>query len=241
MITLSTASLYPYGLNRIFEIASDSGFTALELMLRSKTDNAYYDSWDTKYIKELMKRNSIVVNSVHVPFEFEEAPNNFDEIYSLTKEIGAKFIIIHIPREDQNDYVKWFEEFKNKDFAENPILLFENVHLKEGKVNPIIPYEEMSQLKNVCFDIAHSMRSNVDTKKNVESCKNIRQFHVSFWDGKEDHMSLISNENFFDPLLRNKTADFCLELCPKAFEDITNPENVAKVLKENLAFLRNLN
>lgn len=240
MITLSTASLYPYGLNRIFGIASESGFSAVELMLRSKTDNAYFDSWDAKYIKELTSRNNITVNSVHVPFKFEDAPNNFDEIYNLAKEIGTKSIIAHIPREDQVDYIKWFEEFKDKDLGDGPTLLFENVHLKEGKANPIIPHEELNQLKNICFDIAHSMRSGVDTEKIVESCKNIRQFHVSFWDGKEDHMSLISNEKSFEPLLRNKTSDFCLELCPKAFDDITNSENVGKVLKENLEFLKKL-
>lgn len=240
MITLSTASLYPYGLNRIFEIASESGFSAIELMLRSKTDNAFLDSWDAKYIKELMAKNNIIVNSVHVPFEFEDAPNNFDEIYNLAKEIGAKSIIVHIPREDQADYIKWFEEFKDKDLGDDSVLLFENVHLKEGKANPIIPHEEMDQLKNICFDIAHSMRSGVNTEKIVESCKNIRQFHVSFWDGKEDHMSLILNEKSFDPLLQNQNADFCLELCPKAFDDITKSENVDKVLKENLAFLKNI-
>jgi len=241
MITLSTASLYPYGLNRIFNIASKSEFLAVELMLRSKTDNAFLDSWDAQYIKELMNKNNIVVNSVHVPFEFEDAPNNFDEIYNLAKEIGAKSIIAHIPRQDQTDYIKWFEEFKDKDLGDGPTLLFENVHLKEGKANPIIPHEKMNQLKNICFDIAHSMRSNVDTEKIVESCKNIRQFHVSNWDGKEDHMSLISNEEIFEPLLKNQDADFCLELCPKAFDDITNSENVNKVLKENLTFLKNIN
>lgn len=241
MITLSTASLYPYGLNRIFGIASNTGFSAVELMLRSKTDNAYFDSWDATYIKELMNKNNIIVNSVHVPFEFEDAPTNFDEIYGLAKEIGAKSIIAHIPREDQTDYIKWFEEFKDKDFGDGPVLLFENVHLKEGKANPIIPHEEINQLKNICFDIAHSMQSGVDTEKIVENCNNIRQFHVSFWDGKEDHMSLISNEKSFEPLLQNKTADFCLELCPKAFDDIIDSKNVRKVLEENLAFLKNLN
>jgi hypothetical protein len=241
MITLSTASLYPYGLNRIFSIASKTGFSAVELMVRSKTDNAFWDSWDVKYIKELMYKNNIVVNSVHVPFEFEDAPNNFDEIYNLVKEIGAKSIIAHIPREDQVDYIKWFKESKNKDLGDGPTLLFENVHLKEGKANPIIPHEEMSQLKNICFDIAHSMRSGVDTEKIIGNCNNIRQFHVSFWDGREDHMSLVSNEKSFKTILQNNDADFCLELCPKAFSDITNLENVKKNLKENLNFLREIN
>jgi hypothetical protein len=240
MITLSTASLYPYGLNRILEIASKSGFPAIELMLRSKTDNAYFDSWDTKYIKDLMVKNNTAVNSVHMPFEFEDAPNNFDEIYNLAQEIGAMSVIAHIPREDQIDYIKWFEEFKGKDLGNGPILLFENVHLKEGKANPIVSHEEMNQLKNICFDIAHSMRSGVDTEKIIASCKNIRQFHVSFWDGKEDHMGLILHEKDFEPLLQNKNAVFCLELCPKAFDDITNPENVGKVLKKNLEFLEGL-
>jgi len=238
MITLSTASLYPYGLNRIFNIASKTGFSAVELMLRSKTDNAYFDSWDAGYIKELMAQNNVAVDSIHVPFEFEDNPNNFDEIYNLAKELKSKFIIAHIPRENQNDYIRWFEKIKDKNFETEPVLLFENVHIKERKEKPIIPYENIGQLNNICFDIAHSMRSGVDTEKIVRGCKNIRQFHVSFWDGKEDHISLVTHEQDIIQIIQNQNADFCLELCPKAFENITDWNNVAEVLKENLTFLK---
>ena len=237
MITLSTASLYPYGLNRIFQLASQSGFSIVELMLRSKTDNAYFDSWDAKYIKELMTQNDIDINSVHVPFEFEDVPNNFEEIYKLAKELKAKLIVAHIPREDQVDYIKWFQSLKDKDFSVGPVLLFENVHTKEGKANPIIPHENISQLRNICFDIAHSMRSGADTKEIIKSCKNIRQFHVSFWDGEEDHMGLVSHEKDFAEFLVGNQADLCLELCPKAFDDISEVNSVVKVLVENRRLL----
>jgi len=55
MITLSTGSLYPYSLSRIFEIAYKAGFQGVELLLRNQNDNAYLDSWDVVYLKELEK------------------------------------------------------------------------------------------------------------------------------------------------------------------------------------------
>ncbi len=55
MITLSTGSLYPYSLGRIFRAASLAGFDGVELMLRNEGDNAYWDSWDIEYLKGLEK------------------------------------------------------------------------------------------------------------------------------------------------------------------------------------------
>jgi len=129
MITLSTGSLYPYSLSRIFEIAYKAGFQGVELLLRNQNDNAYLDSWDVVYLKELEKKYNLKINSVHVAFDFNNNPQKFLEISNLAKKLKAKYIITHIPREDECVYKAWFHKFN---FQNNNNVLVENIHYKKN-------------------------------------------------------------------------------------------------------------
>ncbi len=241
MITLSTASLYPYGLERIFSLAKEAGFKGLELMLRSKTDNAYYDTWDVSYVKHLSKKYKLLIRSIHVPFEFENNPCNFKDIIKVAKAHHVKNIIVHIPRLNQSDYIKWYKKEAHK-FANNQTtILFENVHYKKTLADPIVSYDQLNKIPNICFDIAHSERSGADTINIVKNLNNIKQFHVSLWNGKEDHLGITTKKDFFKKVLSfHKNADYCLELCPKAFNDVCNQKEVIRILKENLNFLKKI-
>lgn len=238
MIILSTASLYPYSLSRIFKIANLTGFKGMELMLRNKNDNAYLDSWDIDYLKKLEKEYNLKINSIHVHFDFNNQPDDFPKISELAQKLKVKFIIIHIPREDEIVYQDWFHKFN---FQNNPNILVENIHYKINYADPIIRYDSLNTIKNMCFDIAHSLRSvtKKETEQLIGQLKNIRQFHVSWWDGKEDHLSIVENTSFFQIILKNRKEDLCLELCPKAFENLKE-KTVIKELKENIEILKNL-
>jgi len=238
MITLSTASLYPYSLPRIFELAALAGFQGVELILRDQKDNAYLDSWDIDYLKGLEKKHNLIINSIHVPFGFKDQPEDFSKISELAKKLKAKFIIIHIPREDETTYRAWFVRFN---FRNNPNVLVENIHYKKDYTDPIIRYNSLNIIKNMCFDVAHALRSitQSETEQLIDQLKNIKQFHVSWWDGKEDHLSIVKNASFFQKVLKNRKEDLCLELCPKAFKNFTE-ETVVKELRKNRKILENL-
>ncbi|MDD4477160.1 MAG: TIM barrel protein [Patescibacteria group bacterium] len=245
MITFSTASLYPYGLNRIFEISNKVGFDGIEVMLRSKNDISYLDTWDAAYLKQLEIANKIKIVSLHVPFEFEEDQSSFDRIIKLAKQIKTRYVIIHTPREDQVQYNEWVKKtiIQNRALAEKYGILIENVHIKTGKANPVFKnIDDFKTSPAVCFDIAHALRSKQDPKLFIKSLDNIRQWHLSNWDGKDDHLSILEEKEKFSSLLNIGPAEcICLELCPKAFLDIQNQEEIIDVLQRTLAFIRKKN
>ena len=237
MVTLSTGSLYPYGLNRIFEIAKKCDFDGLELLLRSN-ENAFYDSWDSKYLKFLIKKWRMPINSLHVPFEFENKPDNMEEIVKLALSIKARYIILHIPREDQFEYIDWFK--KNKLECFGITFLIENIHFKTNKANPIYStIEEFSVITNMVFDIAHALRSNQDPLYFLNKLKNIKQLHISNWDGSNDHTSILNNKKYFKKILSLVDADYCLELSPIAFKNFRNINEVTKILTQTCLLIKN--
>jgi len=238
MITLSTGSLYLYSLSRIFEIAQKAGFQGIELLLRNQKDNAYLDSWDIDYLKKLKGKYNLKINSVHVAFDFSDNPQDFSKISDLAKKLKAKYIITHIPREDENVYQNWFYKFN---FQNNKNVLVENIHYKKKYADPIVKYNSLNTIQNMCFDIAHALRSitKKETEQLINQLTNIRQFHVSWWDGKEDHLSIIKNASFFQEVLKNRKEDLCLELCPKAFKNLEE-KTVIRELRKNIKIMENL-
>lgn len=243
MITLSTGALYPYGLDRIFEIAQKAGYDGVELLLRLKGSDAYLDSWDAEYLKKLETRYGIKVLSLHVPFSFEEDQSIYPEIKELAEKLDAKYIIIHSPREDQTSCRKWIEDnVENGDINKGSTvsILIENLETKKAKADPVyMKPEQFQRFSQVCFDTAHSLRSGQDPKVFMEQLSNIKQLHLSNWDGIDDHLSILKDKNRFSELLSLKPIEnICLELCPKAFNDIKDQEEIVSTLKETLAFVK---
>ncbi len=242
MISLSTGTLWPYGLNRIFKIAKESQFDSLELILVSTSSNAYIDTWDAVYINQLIKEYKITVSSVHAHFEFEIEQDNFKDIINLTNSIGATNIIVHIPREDQLNYIQWFNDKYYNYHQKIPYLLAENVHHKIGKADPILKtVNEFNKLPNMCFDVAHALRSGVNPKKAIFTLDNITQIHLSDWDGKEDHMSILKRKKYYSDLLSLKIFDkICLELCPKIFNNVADQKEIIRTLNNERNFVNKI-
>lgn len=242
MIIFSTASLYPYGLNRIFEISKKAGFDGVELMVRSKGDTSYLDTWDADYLKTLEEINGLKTYSLHVPFEFEEDQSSFDQIITLAEKLKIVNIIIHTPREDQIVYKEWMIKsiFQNSSFTLKHGILIENVHVKVGKADPIFKkIEDFKILPAMCLDIAHALRSNQDPELFIKSLDNVRQWHLSNWNGKDDHLSVLPEKEKFAKFFKIKPIEcVCLELCPKAFHNIGDQEEIIGVLRETIDFVR---
>lgn len=241
MVILSTGTLYPYGLNRIFEIASVCKFDGVELLLPSN-GNGFYDTWDKLYLKKLKSEYNLDIPSLHVPFEFEEKQDNFNEIIDLVTSVQATSIVLHIPRTDQSKYVTWFlENYPGLSAISEINLLAENIPIKEGKANPIYSSsDEFEKLPNMVFDIAHSLRSGQEPLDILSKLKNIRQFHISDWNGIDDHMGILDRKEYFAKILSKRSVIYCLELCPKAFKDFRDTNEIIETLKKTVSFVKGI-
>ncbi|HSR34930.1 MAG TPA: sugar phosphate isomerase/epimerase, partial [Anaerolineae bacterium] len=62
-IALSTGSLHTYGIARVFELAADSGFEAVEVLVDHR-----WDSRHPAYLLRLSREIGLPVVAVHSPF-----------------------------------------------------------------------------------------------------------------------------------------------------------------------------
>jgi len=99
MLALSTGSLYTYGLDRVFGLAKDAGFDAIEVLVDGR--------WDTRqadYLKHLMDRHGLPIVSLHSPFHLVQVPGwEQDPIWRLKRTVelaealGAQVVVAHPP------------------------------------------------------------------------------------------------------------------------------------------------
>ena len=97
-IALSTGSLYSYGLARVFELAAEAGFDAVEIMVD--------DRWDTHqpgYLLRLSQASSLPVAAVHNPFLPNVPGWPSDPLgrlrlsAALARDLGAPLVVTHLP------------------------------------------------------------------------------------------------------------------------------------------------
>ncbi len=243
MIILSTGSIWTYGLNRIFEITQRSGFSGVELILKSKKESSYRDSWDVDYLMYLQETYKVKILSFHAPFSFEEDQSDFEYIINLAVKIGAINLVIHIPRKDQTKYIGWFQNEYLQNVTKYPIsVLTENIVQKPNKAEPIYTsVNEIEQLPQLVFDTSYALRSNQDPVAMLSQLTNIKELHISHWNGQDDHMGILDNKDLYSRIVSlKKTNLLCLELCPKAFSSIERESLVIDLLSETRSFLENI-
>jgi sugar phosphate isomerase/epimerase len=210
MITLSTGTIYYHGLERIFEIAKAAGYSGLELMLASPEDRGFLDTWDIDYLKSLEDKYTLKIQTVHNYMNFEQEPQDFPKILQLTEDLQAKFLIVHIPRQNQDAYKEWFDQFIEKGSQAN--ISIENM----GRKALIKDIDEWKKFQNFCFDITHSLKADEDPAMLLRELPNLREIHVSDYRENTTHMSILENEKKFDAILfKDPEIIKCVELVPK--------------------------
>lgn len=93
----STGSLYTYGTERCFYLASRAGFDGIELMVDGR--------WDTRqpaYLQMLMDRYELPIGAIHSPFGNVHGwsggqPALIAHSVRLAESVGAKVVIHHLP------------------------------------------------------------------------------------------------------------------------------------------------
>ncbi|MFA5926827.1 MAG: hypothetical protein WCT32_00600 [Patescibacteria group bacterium] len=240
-VLMSTGSLYHMGIDHIFNIAQQAGFKHLELMLRSRKAECWWDFWNHNYIKNLEKIHNIKVSSLHSPIDFEmDAAGYIDSTISLAQRLRVGHVIFHIPKNKDRyeEYRQWFANNYKKYMETSPVMfLTENMGPKcvEQGVN------KYNEYPNFCFDTAHEISNGSDVIKMVSEMPNIRQFHLSWFDGKECHMNILKQKKFFRELISIRPdALRCLELRPEAFANPYDDQEIVNSLIQSREFLENI-
>ena len=98
MIAFSTGSLYTYGVARVFELAAEAGYDAIELL----ADNRW-DSRQPGYLRRLSTDSGLPIAVVHSPFVFQITDWPSDQLgrlrrtIELAQEVGAGTVVTHLP------------------------------------------------------------------------------------------------------------------------------------------------
>lgn len=122
-VTLSTGSLYTYGLARTFELMEGSGFDGVEIIIDNR--------WDTRqadYINTLIARWQIPVCSIHAPFQTipemgADYPSTLKATIALAEQVGARTVVIHPISRGTPDLAQWLQANLADLQAQTPVLL----------------------------------------------------------------------------------------------------------------------
>jgi sugar phosphate isomerase/epimerase len=118
VIALSTGSLYTYSIARVFELAAEVGFEAIELMVD--------DRWDTRqpaYVRRLSSETALPVAAIHSPFVPyvpgwpHDALGRLRQSVLLAQEVGARLVVTHLPLRIRGARIQFFG------FRAGPLLL----------------------------------------------------------------------------------------------------------------------
>ena len=95
-VIFSTGSLYPFGLQRTYAWAAETGFDGVEIMMDER--------WDTHqdfYLRDLAERNGIRILALHPPLRRGawnlEPGETLVRSAALAKKVGAQVVVAHPP------------------------------------------------------------------------------------------------------------------------------------------------
>jgi sugar phosphate isomerase/epimerase len=98
MVILSTGSLYTFGLNRVFALASEAGFDGLEVLVDGKQDTR-----DPAYLRRLSADYGLPVTALHSPFVPDIPGWPSDQLgrlkhtVKLAREMSVPLVVTHLP------------------------------------------------------------------------------------------------------------------------------------------------
>ncbi|MEJ2208998.1 MAG: sugar phosphate isomerase/epimerase [Anaerolineae bacterium] len=97
-IALSTGSLYTYGLARVFALAAEAGFDAIEILVDHR-----WDSRQPAYLRRLSAEAGLPIAVVHNPFKPfvpgwpHDSLGRLRESVAVAHEVGAPVVVAHLP------------------------------------------------------------------------------------------------------------------------------------------------
>jgi sugar phosphate isomerase/epimerase len=117
-IALSTGSLYTYGIARVFDLAAEAGFDAVEILVDHR-----WDSRQPAYLQRLSRDHGLPIAAIHSPF-VPHVPGwphdplgRLQESVALAHAVGAEVVVTHLPRRIRAARIEFFG------FRARPLLL----------------------------------------------------------------------------------------------------------------------
>ena len=98
MFILSTGSLYTFGLNRVFALASEAGFDGMEVLIDAKQDTR-----DAAYLRRLSADYGLPIAALHSPFVPDipgwppDQLGRLKKTVKLARELSAPLVVAHLP------------------------------------------------------------------------------------------------------------------------------------------------
>ncbi|MFC2037970.1 sugar phosphate isomerase/epimerase family protein, partial [Chloroflexota bacterium] len=97
-VALSTGSLYTYGIARVFELAAQAGFDAIEILVDHR-----WDSRQPAYLRRLCQETGLSVTAIHSPFvpyvpawPYDPLDRLYESV-ALAQELQADVVVTHLP------------------------------------------------------------------------------------------------------------------------------------------------
>jgi sugar phosphate isomerase/epimerase len=108
-IALSTGSLFTYGIARVFELAAEAGFDAVEVLADQR-----WDSRQPAYLRRISTDTGLPIAAVHNPFKAfvpgwpSDSLGRLQETVALAHGVGAAVVVAHLPLRTRGARVEFF-------------------------------------------------------------------------------------------------------------------------------------
>ena len=108
-IALSTGSLYTYGLARVFALAAEAGFEAIEILVDHR-----WDCRQPAYLRQLSRESGLPIAAVHSPFKPvvpgwpPDSLGRLRQTVAVAHEVGAPVVVAHLPLRIRGIRVEFF-------------------------------------------------------------------------------------------------------------------------------------
>lgn len=179
MLTLHTASLHKYGLNRIFEFVKAAGYDGIEIGV----DKNNFDTQNAEYVSKLSKEYGVPVLALHAPPN--GAQKSVEHTIRMAEYLGCPTVVITPPRLLDFKFTSWLKKEvpnlrKNKKIqialanaSGKTILGF----LPERALNNL---DALKQFGLVCLDTSATISKKWDLMRIYEHLKKlITHIHLS--------------------------------------------------------------
>jgi sugar phosphate isomerase/epimerase len=143
--TLSSGSLFTYGLERAFALAAEAGFDGIEVLIDMR-----FDTRQPAYLHRLVERYGLPVLSVHAPFRParlhawpHDYPGSIAAAAELATAMGAGIVVAHLPRLFESAYARWLRTGLAvwQQAHPRPLVAVENMPLKWLRWWPFTPLD----------------------------------------------------------------------------------------------------
>jgi sugar phosphate isomerase/epimerase len=239
MFCLSTGSLCLFGLNRIFEIAKETGFGGLEVVLSES-----YDTYDAAYLQKLSTEHNLPIVSLKVPSFMNTIPR-IELAIKLADQLKVPTVVVCSPLFTDFRFTQWFKTElpkiqKNVSFK----IAVENVPAEGGSFIPKYALRNIEDLRRfdwLCLDTSYLVTQRLNLLKVYGVIhKRLALVHISNYNDNKHHQLLgegiVPLESFLTKIKADKfDAPIILKLTPEALGG-NDLEKVKENLKKSITF-----